>query len=351
MRCQNHLVFLLSASLGLAPAFAQAMPSEDWHLERISARAVWSAHRARGKEPGEGVTVAILDTGYTPHPELAMTPDATSPVSAWLGWDFVDRKQDPLDPIHTGLLKAKAHGTQLASLIVSPRGAQRVGDGASQPRGVWGVAPGARVVPYRVSESVVQTNFTLLSAGMRRATDDGADIILICMGGLRSRGVESAVDYARAHGVIVVAAAGNEVGFVAWPAAYKPSFAIAASTYADLPWSHSSRGSAVDLSAPGENVWTAFSKIGPDGYSHTVAPGSGTSMAAAVTAGAIALWISWHGKRRLEARYGPEGIAGALDRIIASGGATRTPGGWDGTRYGKGILDAWKLVNAPLPPP
>lgn len=338
---------------GLVPeAAAQALPSREWHLDRMRVPAVWRAFEERGRRPGEGVRVGVIDTGYTRHPELGVTDDDASPVDWRAGWDFVEDRPDPSDAVDPGFLRGPGHGTQLASLIVSPRGPADH-DGSEMGPGVSGVAPGARVIPYRVSRSVVQVDFSRFDEALRRAADDGVDVVTICSGGLRSKAIEDAVDYARARGVIVVAAAGNEVRAVVWPAGYRPTVAVAATTYSDAPWWRSSRGSAVDFSAPGADIWTAFTHHVPGAplFRYTVELGSGTSMATSVTSGVVALWVAWHGKDALVARYGLGGVATAFDRIVASGDATRTPPGWDGARYGKGILDAWKLLNAPLPPP
>ena len=70
-------------------------------------------------------------------------------------------------------------------------------------------------------------------------------------------GTQRAIQRALDAGTIVLAAAGNEVGFVVFPAAFDEVIAVAASNIRDEPWSGSSHGPAVDITAPGESVWRA----------------------------------------------------------------------------------------------
>ena len=85
-----------------------------------------------------------------------------------------------------------------------------------------------------------------------------------------------------------MAAAGNYVGFVTAPASYPECLAVAATNVDDQPWSGSSRGAQVDISAPGQAVWTAATNKGPNGPVYTVEQGDGTSFAVA----------TWPGSRR-----------------------------------------------------
>lgn len=99
------------------------------------------------------------------------------------------------------------------------------------------------------------------------------------MGGLWSWRLHEAVRFAQKRGVIVLAAAGNCVRFVFWPAAYSEVIAVAACNVLKQPWHGSSRGGAVDVTAPGELVWHA------DASNLQTRQSSGTSFAVATTAG------------------------------------------------------------------
>jgi hypothetical protein len=75
--------------------------------------------------------------------------------------------------------------------------------------------------------------------------------------------------------------------------------------------------------------------------------GNGTSFAVATTAGAAALWVSYHGWATLARKYGAGHIAAVFKQILQA--TCRTPRGWDTREYGPGIVDAKALLEAPLP--
>src|SRR5690606_31556401 len=96
---------------------------------------------------------------------------------------------------------------------------------------------------------------------------------------------------AEAEGYLIVAAAGNYVRTVVWPARFPETVAVAAVNAGCRPWTHTSIGPAVDFSAPGESVWRAA--LAEDGTS-TTGMGTGTTYATATPAGVAALWVARH---------------------------------------------------------
>jgi hypothetical protein len=77
--------------------------------------------------------------------------------------------------------------------------------------------------------------------------------------------------------------------------------------------------------------------------------GSGTSYAVATTAGAAALWLSFHAdSNALKALRNASAVASAFRSVLSQ--SVRTPAGWP-KGFGPGILDAHKLLTVPLPPP
>lgn len=174
-------------------------------------------------------------------------------------------------------------------------------------------------------------------------------MISISLGGpLPSPALRDAVRRATDAGTIVLAAAGNQVGVVVFPAAFEDTIAVAASTVTDEEWSGSSRGDAVDITAPGASVWRAKVERGPnDAFEFSVNRGSGTSFAAATTAGVATLWVSFHGFEALASRYGNAHIARVFKALLQS--TCRTPAGWDTANFGPGIVDARALLAEPLP--
>jgi serine protease len=143
-----------------------------------------------------------------------------------------------------------------------------------------------------------------MARAIAAAVDAGAHVISISAGGLWSWALARAVRDATRRGVVIVAAAGNHVRTVVWPARFPDVIALGATDRDDQPWRGSSRGPRVALTAPGVAVPCAKAGGG-------LRPGTGTSYATALTAGAVATWLSFHGRDRLLAMYGPRGLADA----------------------------------------
>lgn len=310
----------------------------QWSLKKMRIMEAWALFGA-GQEPGQGVIVGHPDTGYRKHPELS------DRLLIEKSYDFVKDDNDAEDELEAGFLLFPGHGTGTSSVIVSPKDGQ-----ANYPGGgfVSGIAPGAKLIPYRVSRSVILLSPQNLSYAIERAADSGAHVISISMGtGFFNSRLRTAVLYAQRRGVIIQAAAGNYVGYVVWPAAYDEVIAVAASNADDGTWLYSSRGKQVDVTAPGESVWRAHVSGDADHTTFDVARGSGTSFAVASVAGVAALWLSYHGRDNLIARYGAEKIPFIFNDILRR---SCEPGlEWDTDNYGPGIVKADKVLNAPLP--
>jgi subtilisin family serine protease len=210
---------------------------------------------------------------------------------------------------------------------------------------VVGVAPYASIVPLRVSNSVVHLSFAHLIASLNFAADHGCHIVSMSLGGpLPSRALQQALQYAVGRGLILVAAAGNVWPFVVYPGRYDETVCVAASNCDRGIWSKSATGPEVDLAAPGESVWNACLR----GNEYAVSRGSGTSFATAMTAGAAALWLSYHGHGNLERRFGCENIPSLFKELLLKQGVAPVPG-WEKDRVGAGLLDVSALLIAPLP--
>ncbi len=313
-----------------------------WSIELAGIDQAWKlplpAH-GKGKRYGKGIVVAHPDTGYTRHDEIWNRRPKKRRILASRGYDYEDSDPDATDPLDGS---SPGHGTSTASVIMSDH------NPSTGSTWVSGAAPRSKLIPFRVSDSVIHFDFTNVALAIHQAVDEKAHVISMSLGGpFPSRFLERAIDRAVNHGLIVLAAAGNIWPWVVYPARYRQVLAIAAHNCRKKPWSKSARGQAVDISAPGESVWRAETlKEASDPY--LVGMGSGTSYAVATAAGVCALWLAYHSRKRLEKRYGAGHLASVFREILITEGFERPPG-WDTEKYGVGILRADRLLKANLP--
>ena len=240
---------------------------KQWHLREMGAPEGW-ANTPRGR----GVTVAVIDTGVTVVEDL----DAARVLK---GASFVPGTSSAADD--------QGHGTHVAGTI-----AQSTNNGI----GAAGVAPEAMILPVKVLSASGSGQSTWIAAGIDYAVDEGADVINLSLGGSYSRVIHTAIQKARAQGVVVVAAAGNSGRQgVSWPGALAETIGVSAVGPGGEPAPYTSWGKGVDLAAPGGDK----RKPGGGVLQNTIAPGGsayleyqGTSMATPHVAGAAAVLLS-----------------------------------------------------------
>ena len=312
---------------------AAAPLAHDWALSSVRAQRAWGVPPPTGGAArGAGIRIGHPDTGYVLHPEYEIEA-----IDLALDADVIAGDDDATDPLEELPGYQPGHGTRTGSVI------------ASRSSGVLtGVAPASTLVPIRTVKSVAQFFDGDVAKAVNHARATGCGVVSMSLGGLGFRGLEAAIDRAVGDGVIVAAAAGNYLRalryMVVWPARYRNCIAVGAVNADDRPWPHSSRGSKVAISAPGEGVWV------PDlsqRRSPAVTQSSGTSYGVAHVAGAAALWLAHHGRDRLVARYGARNVQAAFVTVLRA--TARRPQGWDAA-LGAGVLDAEALLKAKLPP-
>ncbi len=194
---------------------------------------------------GAGVLVGLVDTGVDyNHPDIQA---AIQKVGGFWGVNFIDTTIDPKntngpnDPMDT-----YGHGTHTAGIVA-----------AQGNDGVWGIAPDAKLLIARAAPSGLTTSDAVL--GIKWAVDHGADVISCSWGGTIWNGSDvsaltQALDYAEAHGVVVVAAAGNygqTLTSAYLPAGYPTVIGVAASTSKDTVANWSNSGGPTSVAAPG----------------------------------------------------------------------------------------------------
>lgn len=295
-----------------------------WAPELIRANLAW----AQDPNQGAGVIVAQPDTGIVPgHSELE---DGVFDMAR--GANILEPGKPPHDPLSSGMANP-GHGTATASCV------------ASRHAGViTGAAPGAQVAPIRCINDVKVFDAAPVARAIDHARQQQCHVITMSLGGLPSRALHAALKAAVNAHLIVLAAAGNCVRFVVWPARYNECIAVAGVNVNDKPWKGSSRGDNVDISAPAENVW----KANAANAAQPVTPGQGTSFAVALTAGVAALWIGHHGHAASVNEANRRGVK-VQDLFRAALAQTaRVPAVWDADDFGAGVVDANNLLSLAL---
>jgi serine protease AprX len=253
---------------------------------------------------GQGVDVAVLDTGVTPVPGL------DAPDKLVYGPDLSFDSQDP----NTANIDGYGHGTAMASIIAGNDGT---------PYGFHGVAPGARVVSVKVGASNGAVDVSQIIAGIdwvvEHAHDPGMNIrvLNLSLGTNSSQAwqidpLAQAAENAWDHGIVVVASAGNDGSAsheVADPASDPYILTVGAAdpmgtldSRDDTVPDFSQRGTGkrhpdvvapgayvMGLNVPGSTLATSFPNAV---FENRYLRGSGTSQAAAVTSGAVADLLS-----------------------------------------------------------
>lgn len=308
----------------------QIISDTPWHQQWLSPRRVWPF------STGAGVSVAVVDSGSDgSHPQLdGQVAPGFDALRGSSGADF----------------DCVSHGTAVASLI-----AARPQEGI----GFHGMAPEATIVPFRVSEQAgnegdeaqgESVSPEVFAQAIRRATDNGADVINMSVTLYRPYpAVESAIRYAQAKDVVLVAAAGNlhrngeYPDPVPYPAAYDGVIGVGAIDEQGTRVKQSQVGPYVDVVAPGGAVVAATRVKGHDVW-------SGTSFATPLVSATAALIRA--AEPQLSASQVSRQLLGTADP--ARGGPEQG--------YGQGVLSPYRAVTerlrsaapvaaAPLPEP
>ncbi|WFB06651.1 type VII secretion-associated serine protease mycosin [Streptomyces sp. LX-29] len=314
--------------LASSPAQADGIRAEEWALDAINAPRAWQTTK------GEGVTVAVLDTGV----------DAAHP-------DLSGQVLDGKDLIGFGAERGDRawarHGTAMAGIIAGR------GHGPTNDDGVLGVAPEAKILPVRViledadpaRKKARNARGNALADGIRWAADHGADVINLSLGDDSASAhpeaaEDAAVQYALRKGAVVVASAGNggEKGDRAsYPAAYPGVIAVTAVDRHGVRAPFSTRRWYATVCAPGVNVVIAD----PDRRYYE---GWGTSAAAAFVSGAAALVRAAH----------PDLSPAQVKQLLMDTAQDRPEGGRS-DEFGAGLVDPAAAIEAgakmtPRPP-
>ena len=340
---------------------ALATPSDPSYSQQ------WDLYEAKGginvqpawdKSTGSGINVAVIDTGYRPHADLA--------GQILQGYDFITNTSmandgggrdsdasDPGDWTPAGSCSSGTpaqdqasgwHGTHVAGTI-----AARANNGL----GVAGIAYNAKIVPARVLgrcggyTSDIADAIVWASGGTVNgvpANANKARVLNLSLGGSGScdSTTQNAINSARSRGAVVVVAAGNSNVDAAGssPANCAGVIAVAAVGRSGGKASYSNYGNTVDVAAPGGDSGAGILSTLNSGTttpaSDSYATYMGTSMAAPHVAGVAALMLS------ANPNLTPDEVEAKLKSTARAFPATCTG-------CGSGIIDAAAAVNAALP--
>lgn len=258
----------------------------------------WLGARGDRSTWGNGVVVAILDTGVVPNSSFPGQIQSQALV------------EFPADAS-----AINGHGTAVAAIIASE----------------LGLAPGSKILDFRVADDSGTSDTYLIAQAILAATDAGANVINISLGSTGSSSIlRKAVEYAISAGVVVVASTGNNgINQVAYPAGYEGVVAVGAVDARGEILDFSNRGD-VTLVAPG----LALTTLGTQGQQVSF---SGTSASAPAVSGAIAATMTLQKSTATQ----------ALSTVINQANEAGAPG--DDSYYGSGILNVGRVLTADQP--
>jgi serine protease len=247
------LLPLDQGSSGLPGGWVDDQWSLDGRPGGIRVVSAWDRVLAAGRPGGEGVTVAILDTGVasTPAPGYTASPDFAGTRFA-PGIDLVDDDAEPLDE--------NGHGTHTAGTIAEQ---VTLGQPSPAPDYLTGIAYGATLMPVRVLDADGAGSTDDVAEGIAWAARNGADVINVSLnfspavtGCRQVPTVCAAFRKADELGALVVGSSGNALGGSGrdrslYPAAAPKAFSVGATTEDGCLAGYSYYGTRTDLLAPG----------------------------------------------------------------------------------------------------
>ena len=269
---------------------------KQWGLDQIHAEAAWPT------STGAGAVVAVVDTGVDlRHPDLAGQLVRGATFTGCKAGKRPCGNGDFRGP--DGKNNGDEHGTHVAGIVAAA---------TNNGIGVAGVAPDADLMPVKVLEDG-SGSYKDIADGVRWATNHGADVINLSLGGLPgtqalpitglATDLSGAIAYARDRGVLTVAAAGNSATPICSDPAFTDGVICVAATdrnevkswYSELP----NKPDLKAVAAPGgagliacdDDVWstvptgTGSKACGQSAYDAY----AGTSMATPHVAGVAAL--------------------------------------------------------------
>lgn len=201
-----------------------------WNLKRIEADRAWEISQ------GEGIKVAVVDSGVDYNQEDIKNNILRDEQGNIVGYDFANNDNDPMDDNY--------HGTHVAGIIAATK---------NNGKGIAGVAPEAKIMPIKISGNAGSFPLEKAVSGIDYAISHGAQVINASWGAdYYINSLEDIVNYAISQNIIIVACAGNSgwYGHTWYPAKFSSVISVGASTFADKVSRFTNAGK-IDVVAPG----------------------------------------------------------------------------------------------------
>jgi len=293
--------YLVSAPAPPSPQTDPGGPYLGFGTEALT----WLGVPADNTQWGQGIRIAILDTGLTEVPGLSLG----------------GIRQLDLTGSVAGNPESLLHGTAVASIL---------GGTAAEARGM---VPAAELLSFRVLDDTGTGNSFTTAQAILSAVDAGARVISMSLGTSADNQVlRDAINYAISQNVAVVAAVGNDgVGSVYYPANYPGVIAVTAVDANGQRGSFANHGPGVTIAAPGVGVVTPW--VNQQGFSF-----SGTSAAVPFVSGAIAMLFSEN--PNLTSTQAAQVLVGYSDDAGSSG---------KDSYFGAGILNMNRVLSRNQP--
>ncbi len=270
--------------------------TQQWYTDSIQAPQTWS------KTTGtDNTTVAVIDTGFAlKHDEFfdrwstnsgemgggketnGVDDDSNGYIDDWRGWDFFQSDNNPNAGSVNANGLAVSHGTSVAGLV---------GATGNNSLGVASINWKTKILPLQALSDDGDGYTSTVAEAMHYAVDRGVDVISLSLGAdIPDELILEEINYASAHNVLVVAAAGNDgCNCLLYPANYEDVLSVGATDQNNLVASFSSYGPDLDVVAPGSG--SIISPIFTSTNAQNVYSSSlyGTSFSAPIVSGLAAL--------------------------------------------------------------
>lgn len=305
---------------------AEIFPNREYEVAADVAPSSFSVTKSTPTQTtpytGKGVRVAVLDTGIdTEHLDLTVKGGVCTAEECAQGIPYDDNF---------------GHGTHVAGII----------SGDKNGSGIIGMAPNVEMFAIKAMDDNGIGTTAQVTEGVKWAIQNDIDILNLSISiSVYDRPLELMLQEAYKQGMLIVSAAGNEGGgagedTVTYPGKFPSVIAVAAVNNNLTKETNSSIGPAIEISAPGTQVYSSYPKEFDiwDGKTDGYVTLTGTSMSSPHIAGILALYKEQH----------PALSNAKLREILQSTVKDLGPAGRDET-FGFGIVQYTKAVtNVPF---